>query len=367
MAKAKKTAEVAANAEAANTVTMMEVLNLNPSQVVVPTEGGKLGRYAGHDGEALKRLAVSIHTDGQLSPIQVTRDGQAPDTYHTVFGNGRTRAVALLREGFEFGGKEYKDETATVKAEVVTGTPKALFLRNASENAARSELSIMDRVTVFTSAKAFGVSGNDLARTYGIDKGLVSKYCKLSNLPKSIQDKIHAGYLGLSHGTVLEASGLTEEQMLEVVGSDVAPSVSALNDAIEKVLNPEKPAPEGETPAATTTDESAEPAKRKGSTRRPVAELIPILREQLHSGPVKSTNADGVETVESGPNDDQCTALHKVCGAILAFIDRTPKMDEQKLRRVLAKVSREIREWSGEQSREEKENDEPAGSAKMPK
>ena len=229
-------------------VVRIETIMLDPNEIVTGIDDSSaavgIGRYKMPDESDILKLAFLMTTQGQLTNVEVyqTEDGR----YHSVFGNTRIFAGRLIRAGCEYQAREIKDEEFKIRAVVVKGTPKQLFIRNLTENAARSELSVMDKAQNIRDAKdTYGLQGNQICELYSLDKSMISRYRKILELPGSVQDLIHAGNLGLSHGYALRTwneSSLTEEQMLgaiAAVGTE-RPSLTELETELRKIKPPKK-------------------------------------------------------------------------------------------------------------------------------
>lgn len=355
MAKQKKTAEpqAVATETAVAEVVVTETVMLSPDRVNVPAEDtGRLGRYATPPDDDIRKLAYSMYKDGQQTPIRVTECEGFPGRYDSVFGNTRTLAARLIVQGFVYQEQKIGDPEFRLRAEVVKGTPKQLYLANLTENAARVALSDMDIAHNMHTAKTIhNVKTEILAQLYNIDRSYITKYLKLMELPKSIQDRIHSGQLNVAKGYLLSTSKLSEEQMLQCIGDDDI-TMSELASRVNLLKNGEFVEPtgegqgEGEGEGESGSEGGKPPAKIK------VDQIVTLLQTQV---------------VKKGkkPNDDQSSIMSVFTTAVIRFIEADAEYDWETVKRLADKMNRKLRELSGERSVDEETNKELPGSAPL--
>lgn len=180
--------------------TVGTVVGINPDQVVIASNPLERGRYKAPKPEKVVEMAMSFAERGQDTPIQVveTKGGM----YTPVFGSTRASAAKLLKAGFKAtpigskSEKEFKDESFTLKAEIVTGVDGVTLLeRSVGENVDRTELSPMDLAATQQQFREAGKSENWIANFYHCDKSLVNRNKSLLTLPDVLKDAIHDGNL----------------------------------------------------------------------------------------------------------------------------------------------------------------------------
>lgn len=342
---------------------VIEVLHLDPYAVVVPADDPKkLGRYRIPPDDEIRKLAYSMVRDGQLTPIKVVRV-EGSDQLETVYGNTRTLAARMIRSGFEYQEQEVKDAKFLLRAELCTGTATNLFVANLTENAVRSGLSPMDLAYNFqTGIEVHGLKQTKLAQIYNIDKAVVSRSLRLLELPTFVQDYLHDGVIPQSYGFALTTSKLTEEQMREIMpGVEVCEgyTLASFNEAIRQAKKGELPEqPEGPEAHQEPDGEPTE-GKKTGTKQRSLKEVVALIKNMCVHIP------EGKKVGE--PDDNQCTPLSIFAVSLLSYISGDEKYDDDSTWRIWIKVARQIREKFGEQSKDEREQGEKAGSAPMPK
>lgn len=138
------------------------------------------------DLDALAELTASITEHGVLQPLLVRRLGD-----HWQVVAGRRRLEAARRAGLEEVPCVLRplDDSAALDAAL-------------AENLHRRNLSPIEEALAFARLKEAGSSQRDIARRVGRSEGHVSLLLKLLDLPKHLQNRIHARKL--SYRAVLD-------------------------------------------------------------------------------------------------------------------------------------------------------------------
>jgi len=350
----KKAKAEAPQAEAPQ-VVVQEFAMIDPTKIVLAFERGEgkdginTGRYKVAGDEKVEEIGYSMHVHGQLTNVQVTDNGDG--TYGCVFGNTRTLAARKIREGYSYQGREILDPEFKLKALVVKGTPRQQFEANITENVSRAELTVMDRAVNIRDAKeVHKMSTPVICQLLGIDKATVSRYLTLLKLPGSIQDLIHDGKLGLSHGCALATwnkGQLTEEQMVKAYQDcqDDQPSLTQLEKVLREIKTTEVSGatdgkPEGETSSTTPS----KPETTTTTKRRTLSDVIAKLREGI-------IRQDG--SYPGVPNAGQCKLLDPLFTNLTRYAEGDPNVTEKIVSDTLVAVATAIRKKFKEQSWED--------------
>lgn len=175
---------------------VLRVVDVNPLELVVNPE--IQGRYRDVGEDDVLKLADSMRTQGQLSPIQVRDIGDG--RYEVVFGVTRTKAGIAIRQGYPASDLVKGDIPAnpefTLRAEVVDISDDEARLRNFHENANRTDLSPMDQCNYVHTLLADGYTGVQIAQMFGFkDSASVTRLKALRDLIDIFKDKLHKGEL----------------------------------------------------------------------------------------------------------------------------------------------------------------------------
>lgn len=167
---------------------------LNPYDVVLKEQ--LRGRHTPPSDDDIIKMAISIHENGQLQPVEVRRDGE-----QIVLVHGFTRAAAgrLLRDGFTVDGVEHKDAEFMLKCCLVTANDKEAFIHNVVENAHRNQTTAIDDAHNQRKLReSYGYSDADIAKLYQESTATVGNKRKLLLHDDATQSLVHEGRLGVS-------------------------------------------------------------------------------------------------------------------------------------------------------------------------
>lgn len=174
------------------------------------------------DEEALRRLADSMRTRGQLQPIRVRWD-EGRGVYVVVVGERRWRAARLA-------GMPTLSCTVHDQA-MEQGELLALQL---VENLVREDLRPVEEARAYrTLMERNGWSVSQLARELAIDHSGVSRALALLELPASVQDQVEQG--ALPPATAYEVSKLHDAAEQEALAAQVIAGKLSRAETVEAV------------------------------------------------------------------------------------------------------------------------------------
>ncbi len=134
--------------------------------------------------EALERLAQSLRTKGQLSPIRV-RWSERHHKWVIVCGERRWRAA--VRAGLQEIDCSFQEADLE---------PAAVLEQQLIENCLREDLQPLEEAKAFAKLMEFhGWTGKELAGALQVAPSRVSRALALLRLPADIQDRVAAGQL----------------------------------------------------------------------------------------------------------------------------------------------------------------------------
>ena len=139
------------------------------------------------DAEALRRLAESLRTRGQLQPIRVRWD-EGRGVYVILVGERRWRAAGLAGLAELSCTIEEGDLSAEQRLEI-----------QLVENALREDLRPVEQAKAYRSLmEAKGWSGNQLSKELHIGQASVARALSLLELPPAVQARVEQGALAPS-------------------------------------------------------------------------------------------------------------------------------------------------------------------------
>ena len=148
--------------------------------VEIPTEkidGSFVSDRLPDEGEDYQRLVEAIRESGQKSPILVRPHPSMPDRYQIAFGHRRVRVLASLAR--------------PVKAVVQNLTDEELVVIQGQENAARSDLSYIERGLFALALEERGFDRRVIMSSLGIEKTQLSKLMSVAHsLPRALIEAI---------------------------------------------------------------------------------------------------------------------------------------------------------------------------------
>lgn len=139
------------------------VMDLRPDQI---SAGGLRDRLGG-DAVIDAALVASIRDHGQQVPVLVRPHPEEPDVYQIVYGR---RRVAALRE---LG--------LPVKALIRDLDDRALIIAQGQENAARQDLSFIEKVNFARQMQEAGYDRKTICAALHIDKTVISRMLKIAD------------------------------------------------------------------------------------------------------------------------------------------------------------------------------------------
>ena len=275
------------------------------------------------DEQALKDLAKSIETVGQLEPVVVVRDD---GHYRLVAGERRFRACKQVG-------------LPTILANVVDLSPVQVALVQATENIARQDVRPCEEATAYSRVieeyqreqYPLGLDSRPLkerqewrrlaiiwtASQVGATRERVTAKLKLLTLPPEVQDALDKGSIAEGHAQGLARlfescpEGAQDDRRVEAIR--LARSVAAhsttvkdLRAAVARYL--------GEEAQLTITTEEADPAalKRQRATRDKLTRAIECLQKAVA---LTFDERDADFSLPDLRNDELATAEAKVRGA----------------------------------------------------
>lgn len=184
------------------------------------------------DEEALRRLAESMRTRGQLQPIRVRWD-EGRGVYVVIVGERRWRAAHMAG-------------LATLSCTVHDGAMDQgeLLALQLVENVLREDLRPIEEARAYrTLMERNGWSVSQLARELAIDHSGVSRALALLELPASVQEQVEQG--ALPPATAYEVSKLHDAAEQEALASRVIAGKLSRAETAEAVRQ-RKPAKSGD-------------------------------------------------------------------------------------------------------------------------
>ncbi len=172
-----------AAASASDTLTSLPLTQLQP---------GKYQPRTHMDAASLNELAASIKAQGIIQPILVRKvGGAASDKYEILAGERRFRAaqIAGLNE-VPVALRDVSDEAALAIALI--------------ENIQREDLNALEQAQgIKRLVDEFGMTHEQAAQAVGRSRSAVTNLLRLLQLPKPVQDMLHAGELDMGHARAL--------------------------------------------------------------------------------------------------------------------------------------------------------------------
>ena len=172
-----------AAASASDTLTSLPLTKLQP---------GKYQPRTHMDAASLNELADSIKAQGIIQPILVRKVGGASsDRYEILAGERRFRAaqIAGLTE-VPVALRDVPDEAALAIALI--------------ENIQREDLNALEEAQgIRRLVDEFGMTHEQAAQAVGRSRSAATNLLRLLQLPKPVQDMLHAGELDMGHARAL--------------------------------------------------------------------------------------------------------------------------------------------------------------------
>ncbi|WP_430442317.1 plasmid partitioning protein RepB [Shinella sp.] len=129
------------------------------------------------DGESFQQLLEAIRTAGQRSPVLLRPHPEKSDRYQVVFGHRRVRVATALQR--------------PVKAVVKILSDEELVVAQGQENAARTDLSYIERGLFALALEERGFDRQVIMSALGMEKTQLSKLMSVAHsVPRSIIEAI---------------------------------------------------------------------------------------------------------------------------------------------------------------------------------
>jgi ParB family transcriptional regulator, chromosome partitioning protein len=172
--------------------------------------------------DALRRLADSLGSRGQLQPIRVRWD-EPSERYVVICGERRWRAAQMAG-------------LATLSCVIVDGplSPAELTAIQLIENMLREDLKPIEQAKGFKSLmEANGWSGHRLAQELGVAQPTVVRALSLLELPAGVQEKVEQG--SLAPATAYELSKVEDPDARSELAEKVVAEGLSRAEAVEEV------------------------------------------------------------------------------------------------------------------------------------
>jgi len=159
----------------------LEALDHNPYQT----------RTAALDDVALHELAASIKAVGVLQPIVVRPDGAG--RYQVIAGERRWKAALSIA-------------LPTIPAIVRRVSNEQAMEMTIVENLQREDLNPIEQARAYERlAREFGLTQEQMSVRTGLERSSIANFLRLLKLPLSVQNKLEADQITLSHAKYLMA------------------------------------------------------------------------------------------------------------------------------------------------------------------
>jgi len=228
------------------------VTQMVPVSELVVEEGFNARKNLGD----IEAFANTLLAEGVHEPIGVKKI-KGKSGFKVIYGFRRVAAAQ-------------KAEIAGLPARIYPATMTVLeqYKANMIENVARESLNPMDEAEGIQRLIAGGVSEEDVARSLGFSKTLITQRLQLLKISGVLQDRLRAGQISVAQARAIEA--LPEdrhERFADVAASLPIDKLKGMVDKeMEKILNANAP-----TPAAAPEPAAPEPAPA------PVGDGDPVL------------------------------------------------------------------------------------------
>ena len=172
-----------AAASANDTLTSLPLTHLQP---------GKYQPRTHMDAASLNELAASIKAQGIIQPILVRKVGGAgSDKYEILAGERRFRAAQIAGlTDVPVALRDVPDEAALAIALI--------------ENIQREDLNALEEAQgIKRLVDEFGMTHEQAAQAVGRSRSAVTNLLRLLQLPKPVQDMLHAGEIDMGHARAL--------------------------------------------------------------------------------------------------------------------------------------------------------------------
>jgi ParB/RepB/Spo0J family partition protein len=154
------------------------------------TEQAQFVALIEEDEPAIKELADSMATTGQLEPVRV-RPTDRKGEYDLVFG--ARRFLARLYVHAKTAGKV----PARLTAEIAEQDGKDALSASISENTREAPTPIDEARSYERLRESFGMTTKEIGAAMGRSAKLIQARLRLLKLPRDLQEKVHLGRLGV--------------------------------------------------------------------------------------------------------------------------------------------------------------------------
>jgi len=196
------------------------------SPLTLPLDQLKPGKYQPRtrmDQASLAELAESIKAQGVIQPVLVRK--LEAGGYEIIAGERRTRAAHLAG----------LTEVPVVVKEVSDHAAAAMAL---IENIQREDLNPLEEAHALSRLMSeFKLTQEEAAQAVGRSRSAVANLLRLTNLPRPIQDQLHAGEIDMGHARALLALGGAEQLTLAFEITRKNLSVRAVEEMVRRLLD----------------------------------------------------------------------------------------------------------------------------------
>lgn len=266
-------------------------------------------------GQTIDRLAATIKTDGQLTPVMVATVKEHPGKYFLISGFRRFAAISWPEKDGGLGRTKIRatiyvptDKKGNPIAEV---SVKDLYYLNLIENEARKDLNPLERAKRYSElVKKHGETGNAISKRIGMDPSYVNRLIAAMEMhPKIIarwEEEWAPGFDGTKLLTTDNINKLTK--MKKDDKQDHESQLAWLNS----MLNPQADDEEGDEDEGATSNEPGAKRASMSQLKRALAaaeaamaakggnkEMIKGVIEGLRFA-IKPRKIDGVLSIADG-------------------------------------------------------------------
>jgi ParB family chromosome partitioning protein len=220
------------------------VTDLHPDQI----RAGGLRDRLEEDGAADEALLASIRDHGQQVPVLVRPHPTDPDLYQIVYGRRRVAALRALGQ--------------PVKALIRDLDDKTLIIAQGQENAARQDLSFIEKVNFARQMQEAGYDRKTICAALHIDKTVISRMLKIAEkVPVRLIEAIGSApgigrnrWVALAEALARTAADIKrmEEVALTALGESSDAAFEAVLKALDTAATPKPPSAAPKLPAITT-------------------------------------------------------------------------------------------------------------------
>lgn len=225
-----------------------DMFHISPDNIIIDPD--LRGRHKVPTEHAVKDMAISMLTTGQINPIQCRR--VEDNLLKLNSGFTRHEAAKMICAGFtDHDGKQQCEPEFKLKVTVTDINEKQAFESNIVENAHRNQTSpIDDAYNQKRLRDMYGYSDSDISKLYQYpDPSKVSKLRKLLILPDNIQTMIHVGKISTMTGVSLAGLPVDEQKQIILESKNNSDDID-LTEVKKRIRNFHMSKPKHEKPAS---------------------------------------------------------------------------------------------------------------------